>query len=99
MKRKFIVITDGANAEQSDLITGVLGDFPAAKVWHWVENVWIVTCETSQYNSMTIWDRLTGSRNLSNMAGICFEVPEKSDYYGTHYQPSWEWLRDNWNTK
>jgi DNA-binding LytR/AlgR family response regulator len=96
MSQRYILCLDGAStkAEDRDKVTRFL-ESHGWQVWHWFEDLWMVTIPGDEMNMMSMRDEIRVNA-LPKGRFVIFELAEGSRTGGTEQTNAVEWIYKNW---
>lgn len=95
MAQKFIIALDTATADARDAITNHLLA-QGWKVWHWLEDLWLVSEVSDDVTPRLLWDELKAMPSVRKFSGLVMNASPEMLYWGGNKPESWVWMKENW---
>jgi hypothetical protein len=95
MSNRFLIALTSGNVIQRNAVT----EFIRAKgwkVWHWIEDLWLLTDVPPEVSPRTLWDDLIQAPTLKVAKGLVMRLDSEMKYWGGNDPESWEWMKQNW---
>ena len=58
MKRRFIIVVNGATAQQQNAVSAIFTNRPNIGYWHWYNDMWLVVDLTNAWTAETLRNKL-----------------------------------------
>ncbi len=92
MKKRFILVIDGATKEQQNIITIFFKD--RMGYWHWFSDAWLLTDSSNTWTVSSIRDKVQELIPGINM--IVLAIESDTEWAGFGQANRFDWLNDTW---
>lgn len=95
MRRKYVIIVQGASTDLKNTITKHLLKKKYG-YWHWMEDAWLVPSVDSKVSAQELGEWLEKIPGFGTITYLVIEVGPKRTYWGRNIKPAWDWIIQNW---
>jgi hypothetical protein len=92
---RVVIAIDHGTPDQNNAVT-VYANTKGWHVWHWIENVWLLTDVPEELTPRAVWEEVIALPGMLMVKGVVFRVEGLPLFWGGNSSESWDWMKTYW---